>query len=122
MPAGSRTTSASPTRPGATPGSGANLNLPLAPGSGDEAWLSAVERAAEAVAAFGATALVVSLGVDAAVDDPESPLQVTVDGYRRAGSVLAALGLPTVVVQEGGYHLPTLGRLVGSALDGLGSG
>jgi hypothetical protein len=32
------------------------------------------------------------------------------------------MGLPTVVVQEGGDHLPTLGRLVGVALDGLGSG
>ena len=103
-------------------GQGANLNLPLAPGSGDKAWLCAIERAADAVTAFDATALVIALGVDAAVDDPESPLQVTVEGYRRAGGVLAALGLPTVVVQEGGYHLPTLGQLVGSALDGLGSG
>lgn len=101
-------------------GEGANLNLPLAPGSGDEDWLRAVERAAEA--ASRVSALVVALGVDAAVDDPESPLQVTVDGYRRAGGVLGALGLPTVVVQEGGYHLPTLGALVGSALGGLGSG
>ncbi len=103
-------------------GFGANLNQPLAPGSGDRAWLSAVERAVDAVTASDATALVIALGVDAAVDDPESPLQVTVEGYQQAGNVLAALGLPTVVVQEGGYHLPTLGRLVGSALDGLGSG
>ena len=103
-------------------GLGTNLNLTLAPGSGDEAWLSAVERAAGAVGDFDATALVIALGVDAAVDDPESPLQVTVEGYRRAGNVLAALDLPTVVVQEGGYHLPTLGQLVGSALDGLASG
>ena len=103
-------------------GEGANLNVPVAPGSGDEVWLGAVERAAESAGGSGASALVIALGVDAAVDDPESPLQVTIDGYRRAGSVLAALGLPTVVVQEGGYHLPTLGSLVGSALDGLGSG
>ena len=67
------------------PGLGTNLNLPLAPGSGDEVWLSAVERAADAAADFDATALVIALGVDAAIDDPESPLQVTVDGYRRAG-------------------------------------
>jgi acetoin utilization deacetylase AcuC-like enzyme len=103
-------------------GLGTNLNLPLAPGSGDEVWVSAVERAVDAAADFGATALVIPLGVDAAIDDPESPLQVTVDGYRRAGRLLAQLGLPTVVVQEGGYHLPTLGQLVGSALDGLASG
>ncbi len=91
-------------------GLGTNLNLTLAPGSGDEVWLSAVERAADAAGDFDATALVIALGVDAAIDDPESPLQVTVDGYRRAGDALGALGLPTVVVQEGGYHLPTLGR------------
>jgi acetoin utilization deacetylase AcuC-like enzyme len=103
-------------------GHGANLNHPLAPGSGDPTWLGAVESAADAVSAFGAAAVVIALGVDAAVDDLESPLQVTVDGYREAGGLLAALGLPTVAVQEGGYHLPTLGRLVGAALDGLGSG
>jgi acetoin utilization deacetylase AcuC-like enzyme len=108
-----------PDETGRAGGLGANLNLTLAPGSGDEAWLQAVGRAADAAGDFEPTALVVALGVDAAIDDPESPLQVTVDGYRRAGNVLAALDVPTVVVQEGGYHLPTLGRLVGSALDGL---
>jgi acetoin utilization deacetylase AcuC-like enzyme len=55
----------------------------------------------------------VSLGVDAAVDDPESPLQVTEQGYRQAGELLLdQLGLRSVIVQEGGYHLPTLGALV----------
>ena len=34
------------------------------------------------------TALVVSLGVDAAADDPESPLLVTAEGYRGAGRAL----------------------------------
>ena len=68
--------------------------------------------------AAGCTALVVSLGVDAAADDPESPLLVTHDGYRAAGRRLGAAGLPAVVVQEGGYHLPTLGGLVAAYLDG----
>jgi len=43
-----------------------------------------------------------ALGLDAAIDDPDSPLQVTVDGYGRAGDALGAPGLPTVVVQVGG--------------------
>jgi acetoin utilization deacetylase AcuC-like enzyme len=60
---------------------------------------------------------VVSLGVDAAADDPESPLRVTLDGYSQAGSILLGdLDLPTVLVQEGGYHLPTLGDLVAGFL------
>ena len=100
-------------------GVAANLNLPLAPGTGDGPWLAAVNRMAGAVSAFGATALVVSLGVDAAGDDPESPLLVTVDGYHEAGLALGALGLPTVAVQEGGYHLETLGELVVATLAGL---
>ena len=66
----------------------------------------------------GAVVVVVSLGVDAARDDPESPLRVTAAGYRRAGELIGALG-PVVAVQEGGYHLPTLGPLVVAALAGL---
>jgi acetoin utilization deacetylase AcuC-like enzyme len=103
---------------GAGPGSGATLNLPLPEGAGDEPWLSAVAELAGWVAEHGCTALVVSLGVDAHVHDPESPLLVTEAGYRRAGRLLRATGLPAVVVQEGGYHLPTLGGLVAAYLDG----
>ena len=58
-------------------GAGATRNLPLAPGTGDDGWLDAVRRLADWVAAADCTALVVSLGVDAAADDPESPLLVT---------------------------------------------
>jgi acetoin utilization deacetylase AcuC-like enzyme len=107
---------------GTGPGAGATRNEPLAPGTADIAWLDAVERLRDAAADHGSTALVVSLGVDAAADDPESPLQVTADGYHRAGALLARLGLPTVAVQEGGYHLSTLGPLVVAALDGLTAG
>ena len=101
-------------------GSGANLNLPLAPETGDELWLTGVDQLADHARQRKATALVVSLGVDAALDDPESPLRVSTDGYRAAGRILAELGLPVVAVQEGGYHLDTLGILVDATLTGLG--
>jgi acetoin utilization deacetylase AcuC-like enzyme len=103
---------------GSGPGEGATLNLPLPEGTADEAWAAAVERAAAWTGDAGCTALVVSLGVDAAVDDPESPLAVTADGYRAAGTLVGGLGLPAVVVQEGGYHLPSLGTLVAAYLEG----
>ena len=93
-------------------GAGTTLNVPLPPETGDGPWLDGVARLAEAAREHGSTALVVSLGVDAAADDPESPLRITLAGYRRAGELLRDLGLPTVMVQEGGYHLPTLGGLV----------
>jgi acetoin utilization deacetylase AcuC-like enzyme len=105
------------TETGAGSGVGTTLNVPLAPGSGDAAFLDGVRRLADAALRHGSTALVVSLGVDAAADDPESPLRVTLGGYGEAGAVLLrGLDLPTVVVQEGGYHLPTLGGLVATFL------
>jgi acetoin utilization deacetylase AcuC-like enzyme len=100
-------------------GGGANRNLPLAPGSGDEEWLEAVRSLAEWARAGGAEALVVALGVDAAAGDPESPLAVTAAGFRAAGRELGALGLPTVLVQEGGYELETIGELVREVLVGV---
>jgi acetoin utilization deacetylase AcuC-like enzyme len=99
-----------------------NLNVPLAPGSGDERWLEGVDRLVDAARAHGSDALVVALGVDAAVDDPNAPLAVTETGFREAGRRLGGLGLPTAVVQEGGYVLDTVGSLVLAALEGLEDG
>jgi acetoin utilization deacetylase AcuC-like enzyme len=94
-------------------------NLPLGPGSGDDQWLEAVSTLADWARAWKAESLVVSLGVDAAASDPESPLEVTPGGYRRAGELLGDLGLPTVIVQEGGYDLSSIGELVREALLGF---
>ena len=101
-------------------GEGATFNAPLPPGTGDADWIAAL--AALTDAARGADALVVSLGVDAAAADPESPLQITASGFRAAGELLAGLGRPAVFVQEGGYDLPTLGPLVLEVLTGFESG
>lgn len=96
-----------------------NLNLPLPPGSGDEAWLEAVDRLAQAAQAHRSEALVLALGVDAHANDPNAPLEVSEEGFREAGRLLGALGLPTVVVQEGGYVLETIGALVRATLEGI---
>ncbi|MBA2553225.1 MAG: histone deacetylase family protein [Geodermatophilaceae bacterium] len=101
---------------GSGSGTGTTVNLPLAPGMGDKGWLSALGRLCDAVLAHEATAVVVSLGVDAAAHDPESPLQVSPSGFAEAGRLLAGLALPTVLVLEGGYHLGSLGALVTSVL------
>jgi len=97
-------------------GDGANRNLPLAPGSGDGPWLEAVSDLVAWARDAGARGLVVALGVDAAAGDPESPLRVTAQGYAEAGRELGTLGLPTVIVQEGGYDLSAIGSLVTETL------
>jgi acetoin utilization deacetylase AcuC-like enzyme len=98
----------------------ANRNMPLAPGSGDDAWLEALAGLIDW--ARGVRALVVGLGVDAAAGDPESPLAVTAAGFREAGRALGAAGLPIVLVQEGGYDLETIGELVLETLTGVEEG
>ena len=97
-------------------GEGWNRNLPLAEGSGDEAFVAAVAALAGEARDLGVEGLVVSLGVDSAGGDPESPLQVTPAGFSAAGEALRALGVPTALVQEGGYDLTTVGPLVAAVL------
>jgi acetoin utilization deacetylase AcuC-like enzyme len=107
---------------GSGAGAWTNRNVPVPPGTGDGPWLEAVADLAEWARAGGAAGLVVPLGVDAAGGDPESPLEVTPAGFRAAGRLLGQLGLPTVVVQEGGYDLDALGELVCETLMGLEEG
>ena len=85
----------------------------------DDEWAAVVHDLAEEARRFAPSALVVSLGVDAAAADPESPLQVTDRGFDRAGRALANVGVPTVFVQEGGYDLQHLGPLVLAVLRGF---
>jgi acetoin utilization deacetylase AcuC-like enzyme len=90
-------------------GAGANLNIPLPAATDDEAYLAALDRALEATAATAGRFVVVSLGFDTYVDDPICDLALTTPAYHEIGRRVAALGRQLVVLQEGGYHLPSLG-------------
>jgi acetoin utilization deacetylase AcuC-like enzyme len=105
---------------GAGAGVGCNRNLPLPPGAGDREWTRAIEQLIAEAREWRADALVVSLGVDGAAADPNSPFGITADGYGTIGATLATLDRPTVLVQEGGYVLDTLGALVLATLGGFG--
>jgi acetoin utilization deacetylase AcuC-like enzyme len=99
-------------------GRGANLNLPLPRGSADAAWLEAIDDALVTISAFAPAALVLALGLDPHEDDPLAGMRVTTAGFAQAGMRIAALGLPTVIVQEGGYLSPVLGAVLESFLVG----
>ncbi len=94
---------------GEGPGKGLNFNQPLPWATPDLIWLAAVDRAVARVRAFAPGALVVSLGFDAAEHDPVATFKITGDGFAEAARKLAALDLPTLLVQEGGYLSPHLG-------------
>jgi acetoin utilization deacetylase AcuC-like enzyme len=104
---------------GAGAGAGYNRNLPLPPGSGDEAILGALERALAAVRGFAPDGLVVALGFDTHENDPLGLFKATTGGYAEMARRLAGLALPTVLVQEGGYGTADLPRNALSFLGGF---
>lgn len=99
-------------------GEGFTMNRPLPLGSGDAPFLGALDDLLTVIAGYGPDLLLVSLGLDASKDDPFAALAVTTDGFRRAGAAVAGLGRPLVIVQEGGYLSPVLGRNLVAFLDG----
>jgi acetoin utilization deacetylase AcuC-like enzyme len=103
-------------------GRGSNLNMPLPAGTDDDHYVPHVEEACDRIAGFRPSFVVVSLGVDTFHRDPISDLALTADGFERCGRVVAELGLPTVVLQEGGYADDDLGENVRRWLVGVSSG
>jgi acetoin utilization deacetylase AcuC-like enzyme len=91
-------------------GKGFNLNLPQPLGSPDAPWLAAGDKALARIREFSPTALVVALGLDASESDPLQGLKITGTGFHAMAMKIASLGLPTVLVQEGGYLSDDLGR------------
>jgi len=102
-------------------GVGFNLNLPLARGSGDREYVAAIEQAGARVRAARCSTLLVALGFDAYVGDPSAAMTVTADGFRAAGAAIGALGLSTLLIQEGGYAVDALGQNLRAFLDGFAS-
>jgi acetoin utilization deacetylase AcuC-like enzyme len=90
-------------------------NFPLPAGTEWDAYGPALDAALAAVRKFAPDGVLVSLGVDTALEDPDTFRLVATD-YTRIGAALAALELPTVVVQEGGYNLDVIGRNVAHVL------
>lgn len=100
-------------------GDGFNVNLPLPRGSDDTQFLQTLSTALDKVATFSPQAIVIALGLDAHESDPFRGMSITTKGFGKIGAELGAVGLPTVVVQEGGYLSDALGDNLDSFLTGF---
>ena len=96
-------------------GVGHTRNYPLPAGTEWKAYGAALDDALTVVRRYAPDGVIVSLGVDTALEDDDS-FRLVGDDYTRIGDALAALELPTVVVQEGGYSLEVIGRNVVNVL------
>lgn len=107
---------------GAGEGLGFNLNLPQAPGTGDEGWLQAIDHALTELQRNGTEVLLLSLGLDPQENDPLGVLKITTEGFRRAGAAISAFPGPVAIIQEGGYLCEELGANLAAFLDGFENG
>jgi acetoin utilization deacetylase AcuC-like enzyme len=74
------------------------------------------------VARFRPDYLVVALGLDAAKGDPTGSWSLTAADFEENGRLIGAAGVPTLVVQEGGYRTASLGVNARRFLQGLWQG
>ena len=105
---------------GAGAGLELNVNLPLAIGTGETRYLETLDRALNEVARFAPAFLVVSLGADVCREDPLGKFDLPVSAFDTIGRRLARADLPTLLVQEGGYDLGSIGACVKNVLDAFG--
>ncbi|MNR92017.1 Acetylpolyamine aminohydrolase [compost metagenome] len=101
-------------------GLGYNLNLPLAPGSGISTYLAALDEALSAIKRFDPQYLVVAVGFDTCRGDPAGSFDLATRHYPVIASRIAKLGLPCLIVQEGGYRTQNLGKNAVAFLSAFG--
>jgi acetoin utilization deacetylase AcuC-like enzyme len=100
-------------------GQGATLNLPLPQGTKLSAYREALGQALDRIAAFAPDLLVISFGADTFAGDPISHFALQTGDFTVLASDIAALGLPSLIVMEGGYAVSALGANVAAFLDGF---
>jgi acetoin utilization deacetylase AcuC-like enzyme len=100
-------------------GKGATLNLPLPRGTTLDAFARALDQACERVAAFAPDLLICSFGADTYAGDPISHFAIETGDYHVLGGKIAGIGVPTLIVMEGGYAVDDLGANVASFLSGF---
>jgi acetoin utilization deacetylase AcuC-like enzyme len=103
---------------GTGPGLGANRNFPLPPATDDRAYQPALESAVEWVAAGPPAFLVVAVGYDTHARDPIGGFALPTEYFTRMAGTIRQLGVPTVLVQEGGYALSHLGECAAAFVRG----
>jgi acetoin utilization deacetylase AcuC-like enzyme/GNAT superfamily N-acetyltransferase len=103
-------------------GAGYNLNIPLPEHITPEQHRNAVTEALRRVKRFGPAYLVVSLGLDTARGDPTGTWSNGARDFELLGRMIGEQNHPTLVVQEGGYRVRTLGTNTRNFFAGLVAG
>ena len=107
-----------PEEMGESEGFGYKVNLILPEGAGDDLYLELTSRVKELFKEYAPEAIVVSAGFDAFFNDGLADLAATEVSYYKLGELVRSLGVPVVIVLEGGYSVGLV-RGVVSFIEGL---
>lgn len=107
---------------GISAGAGFNVNYPLPEKCSVARYQRTLERALKRIRAHQPAYLILALGLDTAKDDPTGTWIFGVADFRDNGRAVGRLGIPTLIVQEGGYRTRTLGQNARAFFEGLVAG
>lgn len=105
---------------GSGSGFGYKVNIILPPGSGDDLFEHILNQVIALVDEYTPEALVVSAGFDAYENDGLADLRLTDISYYKLGSIIKQMGVPTIIVLEGGYGVGLLRGLISFTEGALG--
>ncbi|MBA2680195.1 MAG: class II histone deacetylase, partial [Ktedonobacteraceae bacterium] len=97
---------------GSGPGTGYTVNIPLPPGTGDQAYIAAFQQIVVPIGLqYQPQLIIVSSGQDASWLDPLACMMMTMQGYRALSQLMVDLAEEVcngrlVMLQEGGYSAP----------------
>jgi acetoin utilization deacetylase AcuC-like enzyme len=104
-------------------GEGCTINIPLPGGCDGSEYMRILEqKVVPAIQTFDPDYLVLSAGQDTYEKDPVGHFALVHDDFHLLGEHLGRLRLPTLAVQEGGYHTAHLGTITRALLEGLRKG
>jgi acetoin utilization deacetylase AcuC-like enzyme/GNAT superfamily N-acetyltransferase len=103
-------------------GEGFNVNVPLPEGIQADVYQRHLASALQKIKRFAPAFLVLSFGLDIARGDPTGSWLLGAKDFHKNGQMIAALGVQTLVVQEGGYRTRTLGVNARNFFEGLWNG
>ncbi|MBN2284112.1 MAG: acetylpolyamine amidohydrolase [Deltaproteobacteria bacterium] len=103
-------------------GEGFNINYPLPEKIDAATYTRVLRKALHRISRFRATFLLVAFGLDTAKGDPTGTWNLSTTDFYENGRLIGTLGLPTIIVQEGGYRSRSLGSNAGRFFMGLWEG
>ena len=90
-------------------GVGFNLNLPQPEKLNGEQYRKILDKALKRIQYLSPQFVIIALGLDTAKGDPTGSWSLNAKDFEQNGNMIGSLGLPFLIVQEGGYAVRSLG-------------